>query len=124
MATIASIIVGVAIALGGFMFLLAQLGGGPFDLLAPTTSDDQEQSLEAELITTLPDGVEPTTLAGGPKGGAYLIDEGGGSVWRVNTGTGKVFEIDPARRPASRIGRRHREARTARGRRGGDRHRR
>ncbi len=97
----ASIIVGVLIALGGFMFLLAQLGGGPFDLLAPTPGDDQEQSLRGRADHDAAGRRDsPRRSRVGPKGGAYLIDEGGGSVWRVNTGTGKAFEIvQPGDRP-------------------------
>jgi hypothetical protein len=93
LATVLSLIVGALIAGGGLVLVVVLFGGRPLDLLLGSAGPGRAGILESRQVTTLPTGLQPTALVPGPMGGAYFIDATSASVWRVNTGTGKSFEI-------------------------------
>lgn len=92
-ATVLSLIIGALIAVGGLVLVVMLFGGRPLDLLLGSAAPGRAGILDSRELTAMPSGTQPTDLVPGPKGGAYFIDGTTASVWRVNTGTGKTFEI-------------------------------
>jgi hypothetical protein len=92
-ATVLSLILGALIAGGGLVLAVVLLGGRPLDLLLGPAAPGRAGILDGREVTAMPSGAQPTDLVPGPKGGAYFIDGTTASVWRVNVGTGKAFEI-------------------------------
>jgi streptogramin lyase len=92
-ATVLSLIIGALIAVGGLVVVVMLVGGRPLDLLLGSSAPGRAGVLDSRQVTAMPSGMQPTDLVPGPKGGAYFIDGTTASVWRVNTGTGKTFEI-------------------------------
>ncbi len=93
LAVVTGLIIGALIAVGGLLFVLAWTGTQPLDLISPGRDDGPPAVLAGGLVTSLPDGTQPTSLALGPKGDAYFIDAATGSVRLVNIKSGKVYQI-------------------------------